>query len=147
MNFNNMREIYKQVILDHSSNPHNFLKIKDYNHELEMLNPSCGDRITVYLKIIDSKIKNISFLGEGCSISLASSSILTDELRNLSIREAKIKIQNFLNMIMGKNYDENILNDAIVLKNISKLPARVKCAVLSWKIVEKILDEEENKVE
>lgn len=50
-------------------------------------------------------------------------------------------------MIMGKNYDENILNDAIVLKNISKLPARVKCAVLSWKIVEKILDEEENKVE
>ena len=144
MSFSVLKSLYKQVILDHSKHPRNNGTIEN-SYKLEMLNPSCGDKITVSVKLIDDIIEDIKFLGTGCSISLASASMLTEELKGLSVESANVKIKNFLNMIMGNEFNEDNLEDSISLQNISQLPARVKCATLAWKITEKILEENRKK--
>ena len=140
MSFNGLKDLYKQVILDHSKYPRNNGEVVD-GYKLEMLNPSCGDKITVSMDIEDNIIKDIKFVGTGCSISLASASMLTEELKGLSVSEANLKIKDFLNMIMGNDFNEDNLEDSLALQNISQLPARVKRATLAWKITEKILEE------
>ena len=140
MSFNGLKDLYKQVILDHSKYPRNNGEVVD-GYKLEMLNPSCGDKITVSMDIEDNIIKDIKFVGTGCSISLASASMLTEELKGLSVSEANLKIKDFLNMIMGNDFNEDNLEDSLAVQNISQLPARVKCATLAWKITEKILEE------
>ena len=144
MSFSDLKSLYKQVILDHSKHPRNNGTIEN-SYKLETLNPSCGDKITVSVKLIDDIIEDIKFLGTGCSISLASASMLTEELKGLSVESANVKIKNFLNMIMGNEFNEDNLEDSISLQNISQLPARVKCATLAWKITEKILEENRKK--
>ena len=144
MSFSDLKSLYKQVILDHSKHPRNNGTIEN-SYKREMLNPSCGDKITVSVKLIDDIIEDIKFLGTGCSISLASASMLTEELKGLSVESANVKIKNFLNMIMGNEFNEDNLEDSISLQNISQLPARVKCATLAWKITEKILEENRKK--
>ena len=140
MSFSDLKSLYKQVILDHSKNPRNNGEIES-RYKLEMLNPSCGDKITVSMKLVDNIIEDIKFVGTGCSISLASASMLTEELKGLSVEKANAKIKDFLNMIMGNEFNEENLEDSISLQNNSQLPARVKCATLAWKITEKILEE------
>ena len=140
MSFSDLKNLYKQVILDHSKHPRNNGDIEN-SYKLEMLNPSCGDKITVSVKLVDDIIDDIKFSGTGCSISLASASMLTEELKGLSVQKANEKIHDFLNMIMGTEFNEENLEDSIALQNISQLPARVKCATLAWKITEKILEE------
>ena len=144
MSFSDLKNLYKQVILDHSKHPRNNGEIENC-YKLEMLNPSCGDKITVSVKLVDDIIDDIKFTGTGCSISLASASMLTEELKGLSVESANVKIKNFLNMIMGNEFNEDNLEDSISLQNISQLPARVKCATLAWKITEKILEENRKK--
>lgn len=146
MSFSNLKDMYKQVILDHSKYPHNYGVI-DTNYKLEMLNPSCGDKLTISMDIENDIIKDIKFVGNGCSISISSASMMTDELKNLTVEDANKKINNFLNMIMGVDYDASLLEDSISLENISQLPARVKCATLGWKITEKILKQRSEIVE
>ena len=140
MSFSDLKNLYKQVILDHSKHPRNNGDIEN-SYKLEMLNPSCGDKITVSVKLVDDIIDDIKFSGIGCSISMASASMLTEELKGLSVQKANEKIHNFLNMIMGTEFNEENLEDSIALQNISQLPARVKCATLAWKITEKILED------
>ena len=140
MSFSNLKDSYKQVIMDHSKHPRNNGELSD-SYKLEMLNPSCGDKITVSMKIENNVITDIKFTGTGCSISLASASMLTEELKGLSVQKANEKIHDFLNMIMGTEFNEENLEDSIALQNISQLPARVKCATLAWKITEKILED------
>lgn len=140
MSFSDLKSLYKQVILDHSKRPRNNGVVEN-SYKLEMLNPSCGDKITVSMKLVDDIIEDIKFVGTGCSISLASASMLTEELKGLSVEKANTKIKDFLNMIMGNEFNEENLEDSISLQNISQLPARVKCATLAWKITEKILEE------
>jgi len=106
MSFNGLKDLYKQVILDHSKYPRNNGEVVD-GYKLEMLNPSCGDKITVSMDIEDNIIKDIKFVGTGCSISLASASMLTEELKGLSVSEANLKIKDFLNMIMGNDFNED----------------------------------------
>lgn len=144
MSFSDLKNLYKQVILDHSKHPRNNGAIEN-SYKLEMLNPSCGDKIIVSVKLVNDIIEDIKFVGTGCSISLASASMLTEELKGLSVESANVKIKNFLNMIMGNDFDEDNLEDSISLQNISQLPARVKCATLAWKITEKILEENRKK--
>ena len=140
MSFSDLKNLYKQVILDHSKHPRNNGEIENC-YKLEMLNPSCGDKITVSVKLVDDIIDDIKLTGTGCSISLASASMLTEELKGLSVQKANEKIHDFLNMIMGTEFNEENLEDSIALQNISQLPARVKCATLAWKITEKILED------
>lgn len=140
MSFSDLKNLYKQVILDHSKHPRNNGDIEN-SYKLEMLNPSCGDKITVSVKLVDDIIDDIKFSGIGCFISMASASMLTEELKGLSVQKANEKIHDFLNMIMGTEFNEENLEDSIALQNISQLPARVKCATLAWKITEKILED------
>ena len=140
MSFSDLKNLYKQVILDHSKHPRNNGDIEN-SYKLEMLNPSCGDKITVSVKLVDDIIDDIKFSGIGCSISMASASMLTEELKGLTVESANEKIHDFLNMIMGTEFNEENLEDSIALQNISQLPARVKCATLAWKITEKILED------
>ena len=140
MSFSNLKDLYKQVIMDQSKHPRNNGELSD-SYKLEMLNPSCGDKITVSMKIENNVITDIKFTGTGCSISLASASMLTEELKGLSVQKANEKIHDFLNMIMGTEFNEENLEDSIALQNISQLPARVKCATLAGKITEKILED------
>lgn len=140
MSFSDLKNLYKQVILDHSKHPRNNGDIEN-SYKLEMLNPSCGDKITVSVKLVDDIIDDIKFSGIGCSISMASASMLTEELKGLTVESANVKIKDFLNMIMGIEFNEENLEDSIALQNISQLPARVKCATLAWKITEKILED------
>ena len=134
--------IYTELILHASSDKKNFRKIE--NPDIEELghNPSCGDELTIYAKINDGKIVDASFTGEGCAISKASTSLMIDIIKGKTVDEAKEIIAVFLNMIRGEELTKDELKklkDARVFEGIKKLPARVKCATLSWHTMENLL--------
>lgn len=135
--------IYTELILHASSDKKNFRKIE--NPDIEELghNPSCGDELTIYAKINDGKIVDASFTGEGCAISKASTSLMIDIIKSKTVDEAKEIISIFLNMIRGEELTKDELKklkDARVFEGIKKLPARVKCATLSWHTMENLLE-------
>lgn len=135
--------IYTELILHASSDKKNFRKIE--NPDIEELghNPSCGDELTIYAKINDGKIVDASFTGEGCAISKASTSLMIDIIKGKTVDEAKEIITIFLNMIRGEELSKEELKklkDARVFEGIKKLPARVKCATLSWHTMENLLE-------
>ena len=135
--------IYTELILHASSDKKNFRKIE--NPDIEELghNPSCGDELTIYAKINDGKIVDASFTGEGCAISKASTSLMIDIIKGKTVDEAKEIIGIFLNMIRGEELTKDELKklkDARVFEGIKKLPARVKCATLSWHTMENLLN-------
>jgi len=99
----NLKELYQEIILDHGKNPHNLKKIENFNKEAQGHNPLCGDKVHIYLKLDDNKnIKDISFEGSGCAISMASASIMTDLLKNKKEKEVKEVVKDFLEMIKEK---------------------------------------------
>ena len=139
-------EIYNELIMEHSMNSAN-KKILGNADFCELgHNPSCGDEISLEVKLNKNIIEDMAFSGHGCAISQASTSIMIDTLRGKTIEEAKGIIKAFIDMIKKETIDEKELEkleDAIAFKNISNMPARVKCALLAWHTLEKILDERE----
>ena len=136
-----MDEIYNELIMEHSMNSANKKEIECDFKELGH-NPSCGDEITLYLKLDNNIIKDISFTGSGCAISQSSTSIMIDVLRGKTIDEAKEIIDIFKRMIKREDLSEeelDKLNEAIAFKNISNMPARVKCVLLPFNTIEAIL--------
>lgn len=135
--------IYTELILHASSDKKNFRKIEKPDIEELGHNPSCGDELTIYAKINDGKIVDASFTGEGCAISKASTSLMIDIIKGKTVDEAKEIISIFLNMIRGEELTKDELKklkDARVFEGIKKLPARVKCATLSWHTLENLLE-------
>ena len=135
--------IYTELILHASSDKKNFRKIENPDIEEIGHNPSCGDELTIYAKINDGKIVDASFTGEGCAISKASTSLMIDIIKGKTVDEAKEIISIFLNMIRGEELTKDELKklkDARVFEGIKKLPARVKCATLSWHTMENLLE-------
>lgn len=137
-------DMLRKIIMDHYKFPHN--KIADdeeYKNFKRLIgtNPSCGDEVELYVLFEDEIVKDIYFKGSGCSICCASISILTDEIKGLSKSEAINKIKNFESMISGKDYDENLFEDAIAFMDLSKFPARFKCAFISWDTLFKLIGE------
>jgi nitrogen fixation NifU-like protein len=126
--------LYQEVILDHYKKPHHKgLPVGDI--QVHHVNPNCGDEITLSLSIIDGNISNLIWDGVGCSISQASASIMSDLVEGKSVESAGIALQEFTELMQSKGLksgDEDILEDAIALAGVSKFPARVKCALLSW---------------
>jgi len=126
--------LYQEVILDHYKKPHHKgLPVGDI--QVHHVNPNCGDEITLSLSIVDGNISNLIWDGVGCSISQASASIMSDLVEGKSIQSAGIALQEFTELMQSKGLksgDEDILEDAIALAGVSKFPARVKCALLSW---------------
>ena len=138
-----MEDIYNDLIMEHSMNSYNKKKLENSDYEELGHNPNCGDEITLELKLNGDIIEDMAFLGHGCAISQASTSIMIDTLRGKTIEEAKEIIKTFIAMIKREETDEEklkILEDAIAFKNVSNMPARVKCALLAWHTIEKILE-------
>ena len=135
----NTRELYQEIILDHGKNPRNLGKTKNYNKDAKGHNPLCGDKVHIFLKLNENKkVEDISFEGQGCAISMASASIMTDLVRGKEEFEVKEIVNDFLDMIKEKDQlNNNILHDdektkLMCLSGVKNYPMRVKCATLSW---------------
>ncbi|WP_377887886.1 Fe-S cluster assembly sulfur transfer protein SufU [Alkalihalobacillus sp. R86527] len=139
MSFNNLDQLYRQVIMDHYKNPRNKGELEEGDLKINMNNPTCGDAIQLQLKVDEGKISEAKFIGEGCSISLASASMMTESVKGLEVDEALRMSKIFSDMMQGKEYndEEFDLGDIEALQGVSKFPARIKCATLSWKAMEK----------
>ncbi|TCI22302.1 Fe-S cluster assembly sulfur transfer protein SufU [Exiguobacterium sp. SL-9] len=143
MSFNNLDMLYRQVIMDHYKNPRNRGVIED-GVTIDLNNPTCGDSLRLQLQVEDGIVKDAKFEGEGCSISLASASMMTQIVKGKSADEALQLANIFSEMVQGKDYDTDTfdLGDIEALSGVSKFPARIKCATLAWKALEKGVDEE-----
>ncbi len=135
----NLKELYQEIILDHGKNPRNLRKTENFNKDAKGHNPLCGDKVHVYLKLNENKkIEDISFEGQGCAISMASASIMTDLVKGKEEFEVKEIVNDFLDMIKEKDeLNNNILQDddktkLMCLSGVKQYPMRVKCATLSW---------------
>lgn len=135
-------QLYRQVILDHSSHPHHHGKLEQSTTQIELLNPTCGDVLQLQLVVEDQVIKDIRFDGSGCTISQASASMMTDAVIGKTVSEALVLADQFSLLVQGKDVPKlEELGDAALLNGVAKFPARIKCATLSWKALEKALIE------
>ena len=140
---NNLDNLYRQVIMDHYKNPRNKGSLEGDSLVIDMNNPTCGDRIHLTLQVEDGIVKDAKFDGEGCSISMSSASMMTQTIKGKSVQEAMKLASIFSDMMQGKDYDEDDLDlgDIEALQGVNKFPARIKCATLAWKAMEKGLKE------
>lgn len=146
MSSNNLDALYRQVIMDHYKHPRNRGVIEDDSLTINMNNPTCGDRIQLTLKVENDMVVDAKFEGEGCSISMSSASMMTQAIKGKPIDEALKLANNFSDMVQGKDLeiDEDLdLGDIEALQGVCKFPARIKCATLAWKAMEKALHEED----
>ena len=135
----NLKELYQEIILDHGKNPRNLRKTENFNKDAKGYNPLCGDKVHIYLKLNENKkVEDISFEGQGCAISMASASIMTDLVKGKEEFEVKEIVNDFLDMIKEKDQlNNNILHEddktkLMCLSGVKQYPMRVKCATLSW---------------
>ena len=138
--------VLRELIMDHYQYPHNHELTKEEGYSSRhMASDSCIDDITVQSKIRDGKIEDIRFDGVACTISTASTSMMTDLLKGKSTREADEIIHNYFNMIEHKEYDPDLLEEAVAMKNVYKQANRIKCATIGWKAMKEMIDESEGK--
>ena len=127
--------LYQEVILDHYKNPQNKKLAGDNDAQVHHVNPSCGDEITLGVKLDGTTISSINWEGVGCSISQASTSIMSDLLMGKSLEDAESISESFLHLMQSKGTEEgdpDLLEDAVALAGVSQYPARIKCALLGW---------------
>jgi nitrogen fixation NifU-like protein len=130
-----LRELYQDVILEHSKTPRNFRVQPSADHKAEGFNPLCGDRFTVYVTLDGDAIKDISFQGAGCAISKASASMMTQSVKGKTMEEAEKIFARFHGMVTGHpttSPEESELGKLAVFSGVSEFPVRVKCATLAW---------------
>lgn len=142
-----LTEVYNELIMEHSMNSYNKKKLENADYCEIGHNPNCGDEITLELKVNGDVIEDMAFSGHGCAISQASTSIMIDTLKGKTIKEAKKIIKIFIEMIKRETTSEEELKkleDAIAFRNVSNMPARVKCALLAWHTVEDMLNKNQN---
>ena len=140
MSFNkNLDQLYRSVIMDHYKNPRNKGSLEEDSVTIDMNNPTCGDRIHLTLKAEDGIVKDAKFDGEGCSISMSSASMMTQIIKGKKIEEALELADIFSKMMLGEEFDVDKydLGDVEALQGVAKFPARIKCATLAWKAMEK----------
>jgi nitrogen fixation NifU-like protein len=142
MSYNN--ELYQQVILDHNRKPRNFREMPGATHSCHGFNPLCGDDITIYLDVgADGLIRDVSFIGIGCAISKASSSLMTAHLKGKTVDEARVVFNEFHKMVLGEmdpDKQENHLGKLTLFVGIREYPSRIKCASLPWHTAMNALD-------
>ena len=134
-----LKELYKDIILEHGKSPRNFGKCEKHTHEAKGHNHLCGDQVQIYLKLNNKKkVENLTFEGSGCAISIASTSIMTELVKGKTIEVAKKIIIHFLDMIKNtseiksKDLDEDQKTKIMSLSGVKQYPMRVKCATLAW---------------
>ena len=142
-----LKELYQEIILDHGKNPRNKGRCKEFNREAKGHNPLCGDKVHIFLNINnEKKVESISFEGDGCAISLASASILTETIKGKDFNVVKKIINDFINMIKtNAKFSINSLNEdqkttIMSLSGVKQFPMRVKCATMAWHTATSALD-------
>ncbi len=144
-----LRDLYQDVILEHSKTPRNFRVQPAADHKAEGFNPLCGDRFTVYVTLDGDKISDVSFQGSGCAISKASASMMTQSVKGKTMEEAEAIFKRFHEMVTGhaaKNADESELGKLTVFSGVSEFPVRVKCASLAWHTLHAALEGKQDPV-
>lgn len=139
-----IEQIYSDILREHANSDHNKHHLSHATQTHRGVNPSCGDEIELEVSVKDGLIEDASFTGSGCAISQASASIMIDLIKGRTVEEAKLLIQTFTGMIKKEVTDEEeleTLEDAIAFRDISHMPARVKCAVLGWRTLEEMIKE------
>jgi len=135
-----MRDLYGQVIMDHYRRPRNRGELEDADLTRHLLNPLCGDEVTVYARFEGDRVAEASFTGRGCSISQASASMMTERLRGKSREEAEAEISRFKRMMTGEEeFPEG--DDLAALKGVIQYPSRIRCATLAWEAFQKGLEQ------
>ena len=149
----NLKELYQEIILDHGKNPRNLRKTENFNKDAKGHNPLCGDKVHVYLKLNENKkVEDISFEGQGCAISMASASIMTDLLKGKEEKDIKEIVNDFLEMIKEKDeiktklLKEDEKTKLMCLSGVKQYPMRVKCATLSWHTLTSAIDKSQNEI-
>ncbi len=144
-----LRELYQEVILDHTKHPRNYHALADATAKATGNNPLCGDRITLYLKLDGDRIVDASFQGQGCAISKSSASLMTDTIKGRTKAEAEALFDRFHEMITGRPgsaADAKVLGKLAVFQGVSEFPLRVKCASLAWHTLKSALESKEGTV-
>lgn len=146
--FDDLRDLYQEVIFDHNRSPRNFRVMECADREVEGFNPLCGDRLTLFLKLDGDKITDASFQGSGCAISTASVSLMTEIIKGKTEEEAEILFKQFHDMTTGKEEDVNleVIGKLAVLAGVREYPARVKCATLAWHTLDAALKNEDTSI-
>ncbi|MHB8406273.1 MAG: Fe-S cluster assembly sulfur transfer protein SufU [Gammaproteobacteria bacterium] len=137
-----LKELYKDVIVDHNRSPHNFRKIPDATRIQEGFNPLCGDKLTVYLKLDGERISDLSFEGSGCAISVASASLMSERLKGKTVMEAQQLFDRMHALLTREDADSDpeFLGKLAVLSGVREYPSRVKCATLCWHTLKNALE-------
>ena len=142
-----LRELYQEVILEHSKKPRNYRVMESANHKAEGFNPLCGDHYTVYVNVQDGSIQDISFQGTGCAISRASASMMTQSLKGKTTAEAEDIFSKFHGLVTGNGAGRGEdLGKLAVFAGVSEFPVRVKCASLAWHALRAALQGKEQAV-
>ena len=148
-----LKQLYQDIILEHGKSPRNLGKCKGYSHEAKGYNPLCGDKVHVYLKLDKlKKVEDLTFEGDGCAISLASASIMTELVKGKYFDEAKDIMNSFLNMIKNTSeirsihLDDDQKTKLMALSGVKQFPMRVKCATLSWHTLVSAMEKKKEEV-
>ena len=130
-----LQSLYQAIILDHYRAPHHAGLREPFEAEVHHVNPTCGDEVTLRVHLVDGTVSDVSYAAEGCSISQASTSVLTDLLIGKPVDEALAVHETFVDLMQGRGQvepDEDVLEDGVAFAGVAKFPARVKCALLGW---------------
>lgn len=142
-----LRELYQELILDHSKRPRNYHAMEGPSRTAEGFNPLCGDHFKVYVRLENDKISDLSFEGAGCALSKSSASMMTTVLKGKTMAEAEKLFQDFHQMVTGhRNGNQEELGKLAVFSNVSEFPVRVKCVSLAWHTLHAALEGEANTV-
>lgn len=138
-----LHELYQELIIDHGTEPRNHHVMQECTHDAEGFNPLCGDKVHVYLQIVDNKIQDISFVSKGCAISTASASIMTEVLKGKTVAEAVELFHNFQHLLTSEDGMPDSLGKLVALAGVRQYPTRIKCATLSWHTLKDALNKQQ----
>ena len=144
-----LRELYQQVILDHSKKPRNFREIENASRHAKGYNPLCGDRVTVYITLDGNTVTDVSFTGSGCAICTASASMMTQFLKGKTLAQAQAYFDQFRDLVMGTTETDDVIEDLdklTVFSGVREFPMRVKCATLPWHTMKQALENSNSNV-
>ena len=136
-----IKDLYREIIVDHNRSPRNFGKLANADRTLEGFNPLCGDRLTLYMTLDGDRIKEISFDGTGCAISVASASLMTEAMKGKTVSEAKEIFNDFRKLLTGGDMEPDMskLGKLAALAGVRDYPTRIKCAILCWHTLNSLL--------
>ena len=142
-----LRDLYREVILDHSRRPRNYGAMDAANRQSDGFNPLCGDRLRLFLRVEEGAVQQASFVGDGCAISTASASLLTEAMRGRPEDEALALVEDFRSMVSGEREpDEGALGKLTVFAGVRDYPTRVKCATLAWHALRAAIEQSQETV-